>query len=177
MPTQDPPVQDSTFENKLDELISAVTPNVPGFVSDAHDPTDTYAVGDYAIHENILYRCTTAISTPEAWNSAHWTPTNCANELSQLKTDLDGKVNFHLITASEGYGSNASKTAIRNYCDSITSKVPVMYTLDAGSIGFGYMYKASSNYALIVYYQYGNGTMVQAAMTKYGGTWSDWFNI
>lgn len=71
MPTQDPPVQDSTFENKLDELISAVTPNVPGFVSDAYDPTDTYAVGDYAIHENILYRCTTAISTPEAWNSAH----------------------------------------------------------------------------------------------------------
>ena len=89
MPTQDPPVLDSTFEDKLDELISAVTPNVPGFVSDAYDPTDTYAVGEYAIHENILYKCTTAISTPEAWNSTHWTPTNCANELSQLKSSLD----------------------------------------------------------------------------------------
>lgn len=50
-------------------------------VSDAYDPTQTYAVGDYCIYNNTLYRCNTAITTAEAWNSAHWTATSIASEL------------------------------------------------------------------------------------------------
>lgn len=47
----------------------------------AYSTTATYAVGDYCTHSNKTYRCTTAITTPEAWTAAHWTqvtgrPTN-----------------------------------------------------------------------------------------------------
>ena len=51
-------------------------------ITDAYSSSSTYEVGDYCIYENTLYKCTTAISTAEAWNSAHWTATTIATELS-----------------------------------------------------------------------------------------------
>ena len=44
----------------------------------------TYAVGDYVIYRGTLYRCTTAISTAESWNGAHWVNTFICNELSSM---------------------------------------------------------------------------------------------
>lgn len=35
----------------------------------------TYAVGAFVIYEGTLYKCTSAISTPETWTPAHWTQT------------------------------------------------------------------------------------------------------
>lgn len=52
-----------------------------GAVASAYNASSTYAVGDYCIYGGQLYRCTTAIATAEAWNSAHWTSTALANEL------------------------------------------------------------------------------------------------
>ena len=37
-----------------------------------YDSTSTYAVGDLARHEGKTFKCKTAISTAEAWTSAHW---------------------------------------------------------------------------------------------------------
>ena len=38
-----------------------------------YDSTQTYAVGEYVCWNGpYLYRCTTAITTPEAWNGNHW---------------------------------------------------------------------------------------------------------
>ena len=51
-------------------------------VTDVYSSSQTYAVGDYCIKDNTLYKCTTAISTAEAWNSAHWTATTIATELN-----------------------------------------------------------------------------------------------
>ena len=42
-------------------------------ISDAYDATASYAVGDFCINDNTLYRCNTAIPTGgEAWTPAHW---------------------------------------------------------------------------------------------------------
>ena len=38
-------------------------------VSDEYSATNTYAVGDYCIRENVLYKCKTAITTGEAFDS------------------------------------------------------------------------------------------------------------
>ena len=51
-------------------------------ITDAYSSSSTYSVGDYCIYGNTLYKCTTAISTAEAWNSAHWTATTIATELN-----------------------------------------------------------------------------------------------
>ncbi len=60
-----------------------------GLLATAYSPSSTYAVGDYCIYNDILYRCTTAITTAEAWTAAHWTAVTVGDELSDLKADLD----------------------------------------------------------------------------------------
>lgn len=60
-----------------------------GIISDAYDPTSTYAVGDYAIYNNSLYRCVTAIDTPEEWTVAHWIETTVAAELLLRSDSID----------------------------------------------------------------------------------------
>lgn len=57
-------------------------------ISDKYSDESTYAVGDFCIYEDSLYVCNTAISTPEAWNSAHWDLTRVDEELKQVKSNL-----------------------------------------------------------------------------------------
>lgn len=52
----------------------------------------TYAVGDYCIYDGQLYRCTTAITTAEAWTAAHWTMVTVGGELTDLKGDIPQNV-------------------------------------------------------------------------------------
>lgn len=54
-----------------------------------YSSSKTYAVGDYCIYNDVLYKCTTAITTAEAWTAAHWTAVTVGDELSDLKADLD----------------------------------------------------------------------------------------
>ena len=37
-----------------------------------YDATKTYSVGALVTYNNKIWKCKTAISTPEAWNSSHW---------------------------------------------------------------------------------------------------------
>lgn len=69
-----------------------------GVTANAYSSSSTYAVGDYVIHNSNLYRCTTSITTAEAFTAAHWTQVVLANDVSDLKdnigkrlTVLDGK--------------------------------------------------------------------------------------
>lgn len=51
-------------------------------IADEYDSTSAYAVGDFCIKDGLFYKCNTAIATGgEAWNSAHWTATNVADNL------------------------------------------------------------------------------------------------
>ena len=68
-------------------------------VSDEYSATNTYAVGDYCIHENALYKCKTAITTGEAFDSSKWVQTTCGTEFGELNSNLDGL----------GYGENGVK--------------------------------------------------------------------
>ena len=68
--------------------------NVQGY--DEYDETQTYAVGDYAIYNNIVYECTTAVSTAEPFDSTKWTATSIKQiidgvkgDVSQLNSSLD----------------------------------------------------------------------------------------
>lgn len=57
---------------------------INGYNYDAYDDTATYAVGDLCIYNNTLYKCTTAITTAEAWNASHWTATSIADEIGAI---------------------------------------------------------------------------------------------
>lgn len=57
-------------------------------IAPKYSTSATYAVGDYVIYNNALYRCNTAIATAESWTAAHWTAVKVGSELSNLKSDL-----------------------------------------------------------------------------------------
>ena len=64
-----------------------------GLVSDNFSETDTYDLGDYCIHNNTLYVCINAITTPGPWDLSDWQATNAGLELSSLNSALT-KNNF-----------------------------------------------------------------------------------
>lgn len=74
---------DKTIVGAINELHT-----INGYSYDAYDETATYAVGDLCIYNNTLYKCTTAITTAEAWNTSHWTETSIADEISELLSDI-----------------------------------------------------------------------------------------
>lgn len=65
-----------------------------GDIAAAYDPTGTYQVGDYCTYQYQLYKCNTAIASPQAtFVAAHWTQVNISNFLNEdvgnLKEALD----------------------------------------------------------------------------------------
>ena len=68
--------------------LSQYTENLEqSIIVEEYDSTDTYALGDYCVYENLLYRCISTISVAEAWNSAHWTQILIMGDL-KLKTQI-----------------------------------------------------------------------------------------
>ena len=76
-------------------------------VADAYDNTQTYAVDDIVIYNNTLYKCTTAVMTPEDFDSTKWTattleeliPTNAVT-LDTTEQSFAGNKTFELLSGS-----------------------------------------------------------------------------
>lgn len=66
------------------EYSDALDNSCEDMISDQYDSTQTYAVGDYCIYNNTLYKCITAIGTAEEFNLEHWVPTKTSDELEKL---------------------------------------------------------------------------------------------
>lgn len=91
-------------------------------ITDAYSSSSTYAVGDYCIYENTLYKCTTAISTAEAWNSAHWTAVSISYEFKRITNELSNKLNSNKVIQENGTASTSnvySSKAIQNILNKI----------------------------------------------------------
>ena len=64
---------------------------VSAMVADEYSSSALYAVGDYCFHAGTLYKCTTPITTAEAWTSGHWTAAKLAEDVtSQSEQILSG---------------------------------------------------------------------------------------
>ena len=87
-----------------------------GVVAPAYSASSTYAVGDYVIHNSNLYRCTTAITTAEAFTAAHWTQVLLGNDVSDLKSDLTEKTwdigSYNRFDASKVTNGYISKSGV-----------------------------------------------------------------
>lgn len=57
-------------------------------LSDEYDPTSTYAVDDLVIYNNLLYKCTTAITVPESFDGTHWTRTTIEELIDTINSNL-----------------------------------------------------------------------------------------
>ena len=73
-----------------------------GSLAPEYSASSTYAVGDLVLHEGQLYECSTAISTAEEWTAAHWTSKTVADEVTDLKGGLNGKLDEPLTAGTSG---------------------------------------------------------------------------
>ncbi len=55
--------------------------------AEAYDSTLTYTIGSYVTYENLLYRCITPITIPEAFDGTHWLRITVDNELTTIIQD------------------------------------------------------------------------------------------
>ena len=88
------------------KVLKDLVESVLGQQADAYSKK-TYAVGDYCIYENALYKCSTAISSAEDWTAGHWTKTTIAAELKSIVgsvamvnnaiTELNGKIGGSIL--------------------------------------------------------------------------------
>lgn len=84
---------------------------INGYSYDAYDDTSTYAVGDLCIYNNALYKCTTAITTAEAWNASHWTATSIADEIATKQDAFTMKA----LTASDVFTNTTNISQFYGY--------------------------------------------------------------
>lgn len=71
-------------------------PNIQNAYSNVaygYNSSSTYAVGDYAIRNDQLYRCTTPITSGEAWNASHWTLVDLGSDVTDLASDVTDLAN------------------------------------------------------------------------------------
>ncbi len=95
-------VGSNMLASDLNTIGNAVNSNSANFASE-YSPSAIYAVNDYCTYQNVLYKCTAAITTSEAWNSAHWAAINSMDEFKQ-------QLHNHLYvieraTANDGYAT------------------------------------------------------------------------
>lgn len=72
-------------------------------ITDAYDDTATYAVGNYCIYDNILYKCNTDIDTAESFDSSKWDAIKVTEEISNLTeeiSDLDSNLGDVVLLAT-----------------------------------------------------------------------------
>ena len=56
--------------------------NASNNLAEDYDSTSTYAVDDYVMYGGTLYKCTTAVSTAESFDSTKWTEVLVTDEMS-----------------------------------------------------------------------------------------------
>lgn len=99
-------------------------------VAAQYSSSSTYDVGDYVIYNGQLYRCTTAITTAEAWTAAHWTAAVLGDDVGELKSAFDASV----IDVNNLYDASiywSTDTAITNNGDG-------SFTVGTGDYGRAY---------------------------------------
>lgn len=95
-------------------------------ITDAYSSLQTYAVGDYCIYENTLYKCTTAITTAENWNSAHWTAVTVTDEIKENAVAISSTQ----PTTEEKVWIKKGKNLIKNELTGSYTKNGITFTIN-----------------------------------------------
>jgi hypothetical protein len=106
----------SALEDIADAVAGGGGGSSAGLVSDNFSETDTYDLGDYCIHNNTMYVCINAITTPGPWDLSDWQATNAGLELSSLNSALGNK--FKVVWTLPS-GTTSMNAGTNNLSDSL----------------------------------------------------------
>lgn len=107
----------STLVGAINEVDSHADANATAIenssdsITAEYDNTATYVLGEYCIHDHKLYQSNVAITTAEAWNSAHWDAVNVMDQIGNLQT-LRTTAKTSLVSALNEIDTNVSQVPI-----------------------------------------------------------------
>lgn len=84
-------------------------------IASNYNPSASYAIGQFCLHDGDLYQCSVAIPSGEAWNASHWTQITVGNALYNKVDKVDGK----------GLSTQDFTTALKNKLDEIAAGAEV----------------------------------------------------
>lgn len=111
--------------------VSGAVANLESDLSEEYDATADYAVGDYCIHEQVLYKCKTAISGGEEWTAGHWEAVNVGGELDKKITKGAGVYDGTLGAGYATLAGNLDSKVVQN------DQEPYLYRTSGGSLEIG----------------------------------------
>ena len=121
MAIQKPVILDETGQKIVEQLqkISGKMQVDESVISDAYDPAKAYAVGDYCIYEDRLYKCSVATTAGETWTSSHWSMISVSDEVAGVKVNIEnlgGTLDKTYVEIGTGYKS------LLSYLQTLTTK-------------------------------------------------------
>ena len=126
----------TAIDKELKEISS--TSENKDAISDKYDSSKTYAVGDYCIYNDTLYKCKTAVTSAEEFDSSKWEATNCGKELVALNSNLKWKEIAKDSTDWVGFPSTCNDICIiAKYNEHSTSIIYPKNGIVDGSAHFG----------------------------------------
>lgn len=117
---------------KIDTALKENADAIAKIKPDAYSSTKTYAVGDYCIHDDTMYKCKTAITEAAEWDVSYWQETTIFAELSALEaanSKLNEKTDKVTNTVASGYtvtDTGSCKINGIQYINAIISNHPVV---------------------------------------------------
>lgn len=136
-------------------------------IANVYDSTATYAVGDYAIYQNTLYKCTTAINVGETFDPAKWTSVKVMSEVGQ---GGGGSVDADDVSY-DNTSSGLSATNVQDAIDELASGTPVQTveaqrgTIAAGSTSATLTFTGTIGSDTFVDWYVGDGTITPDSVT------------
>jgi len=136
-------------------------------IANVYDSSATYAVGDYAIYQNTLYKCTTAINVGEVFDPAKWTSVKVMSEIGQ---GGGGSASADDVSY-DNTQSGLSATNVQEAIDELATGTPVQTveaqrgTIAAGSTSATLTFAATIGATTFVDWYVGDGTIVPTSVT------------
>lgn len=141
-----------------------------------YSSASTYSVGDICGYNGAAYRCKVAITTPETWDSAHWTSTYLSNELGQALVGLSTYVTSSTVSDITG-GSNSCDDFPQNTIITVsTSSFELLNAPPSGQVGTYITFAANKagGYAFVQLHV--NNTDMDYRYKLESG-WKDWHTV
>lgn len=136
-------------------------------IANVYDSTSTYAVGDYVINQNTLYKCTTAINVGEDFDPSKWVSVKVMSEVGQ---GGGGSVSADDVSY-DNTQSGLSATNIQDAIDELATGTPVQSveaqrgTIAAGSTSATLTFDGTIAATTFVDWYVGDGTITPTSVT------------
>lgn len=129
-----PPISADNLNNMENGIFNANA--LADNIDDAYDDTATYAVGDYAIYNNTLYKCITAVTSAEPFDSSKWSSVSVMDEIGQNASAISA-LNSRISTTT--FSASVDITNYTSYANAFVCPSDGYLQLESGNTVNDYM--------------------------------------